>query len=1015
MRVALLSYNAQFHNAVGNHVAEKVRFFQEHGAEVRLFVQDARRLHPDVRSCTRQVTAPEVPGLAWDYLRQADLVFAIYGQHHDLLQFLPALAGTGPRIVFDYLGVTPPEFASNQHRETLEQSVRRRGYVWCCDHALTTSDANRRELLDATNFPPEHVTTLPLAVNTERFRPDVGAKFLQRKLGIDGRILLYVGRLAANKRVPLLIEALARVEIPSLHVVVVGDCGDIYAEEAAHCVRLAQELGVGHRVHLLGELDDDDLARTYQSADALVLPSLHEGFCVPVIEAMAAGCPVIASRSAALPETVGAAGLTFTPDDADALARQICRVLTGVEHQPATTKPRRVAVVSFRFGSDIVGGAETSLRTMAQALQTAGHHVEVFTTCTTSESDWKNDVPAGSTILAGLTVNRFAIDPHDHHAHGEVVRALLQADGNVPTAVADRYLAESIHSAALVQALRERQDDFDAIITGPYLFGLTASVVCEFHRKVLLAPCFHDEALARLDIWPRLYGNAGGILYHSAEEREFAHTRLGVNHPNSAIVGTCISLAENALPDTLPANLRRPYVVYCGRYSEQKNVPLLIEWARRYQTEHPNRLDFVFMGKGEVRLPEAPWLQDLGFVPESAKHAVLAGATALIQLSRQESLSLVALEAWAQGTPVIVHQDCAVLAAQVERSQGGVAVADYQMFAAALEDLWTKEPVWRRRGENGRAFVAAHYLSAREYSNAILSCIDSMSRPIAEQMRERGLERSLTFTRDCWQRRFAEFVEHVLTQPARAQEEALRIEPLRRSAEAVRTRTLLLPIRFRNEGTRAAAPDGPGRTVVCSEIRTVGGALVVDSCTESPLPSLVMPGQSCVAAVSIETPAEEGSYDVHLWTERADAPASSTARAAVNLSVHDAHDGQAGGCVATFLDALAHELPKAHHLQQLPADYVDVTEGHLAPVKRFVKKKLLHNFKHAYVDVLSRQQSQVNGHLVLMIQQLTECCTMFDPVLAGLCERVEAFEKTNGGLEGVESAGDFARSAEVHG
>ena len=58
-------------------------------------------------------------------------------------------------------------------------------------------------------------------------------------------------------------------------------------------------------------------------------------------------------------------------------------------------------------------------------------------------------------------------------------------------------------------------------------------------------------------------------------------------------------------------------------------------------------------------------------------------------------------------------------------------------------------------------------------------------------------------------------------------------------------------------------------------------------------------------------------------------------------------------------------LPKAHRLQQLPADYVDVTEGRLAPVKRAIKRKLLHNFKHGYVDVLSRQQSQVNGQLIL--------------------------------------------------
>jgi hypothetical protein len=71
-------------------------------------------------------------------------------------------------------------------------------------------------------------------------------------------------------------------------------------------------------------------------------------------------------------------------------------------------------------------------------------------------------------------------------------------------------------------------------------------------------------------------------------------------------------------------------------------------------------------------------------------------------------------------------------------------------------------------------------------------------------------------------------------------------------------------------------------------------------------------------------------------------------------------------------------------LQQLPADYVDVTEGAFASVKRLIKRKALQNFKHAYVDVLSRQQSQVNGHLVLMVQQLAECCAMLDQRLAAL-------------------------------
>lgn len=987
MRVALLSYNAQLHNAVGNQIAEKVRFFQERGAEVLLFVQDARRLHPDLRSCTVPTPTPTLDGPAWDYLRQADLVFAVYAQYHDLLQYLPRLAGTGPRIIFDYLGVTPPELWRAARREGLEQSVRARGYVWCGDHALTTSQANRRELLDTTHFHEDHVTTLPLVVDLERFRPEPRERFLQQKLGIAGRILLYVGRLAGNKRVPILIEALARLRDPSLHVVVVGDCSDVYAEELTRCLTLAHELGVADRVHFVGELDDAELPRAYRSANVLVAPSLHEGFCVPVIEAMASGCPVIAARATALPETMGDAGLTFAPDDADDLARQLRRVLDEAPVAPLAEGPRRIAIVSFRFGPDIVGGAETSLRIMAHALQDAGHQVEVFTTCTASESHWKNDVPAGAVTLDGLTVQRFPIDSHDSAAHGEIVRTILEADGNVSAELADRYRAHSIHSSALLAALQKRQHEFDAIVTGPYLFSLTADTVAEFPGQTLLVPCFHDEALARLALWPRLYGSAAGVLYHSVEEQFYAQARLGVNHPNAAVIGTCLPGHENAPATNLPAGLDRPYVVYCGRYSEQKNVPLLLGWARHYQAQHPGRLHFVFMGQGAFKLPAEPWLRDLGCVEEKVKRAVLGGAKSLVQLSRQESLSLVALEAWATGTPVVAHRDCAVLAGQIERAQGGAVVEDYDAFAGTLDDLLTNESVWRQRGANGLAYVATHYSSAEKYLDPITGCIEQMRKPMRQQMRERGLQRAQEFARARWQKRFAEFVEHVLTQPARACRDDLRVEPLRTAFHAAAgTRMLLLPVRLTNAGTHAAVPEGPGRIVVCCEI--LDGAR-----TETRLPTLLMPGQAQVAAVPISLPAEAGSYAVRLWMARAGASeATPVSTAEISLTVETDQANAAGSCVSAFLDTVAETLPKAHHLQQLPADYVDVTEGHFAPAKRFIKRKLLHNFKHGYVDVLSRQQSQVNGHLVVMIQQLAECCAMLDHAVNGLHERIDALE-----------------------
>ncbi len=184
--------------------------------------------------------------------------------------------------------------------------------------------------------------------------------------------MLYVGRLATNKCIPTLIEAVALLRDlkPAVHAVVIGDNTDVYQEEERRCQELAGSLGVAARVHFLGAIDDDRLADSYRAADLLVIPSTHEGFCVPVMEAMACGLPVITARTSALPETVGGVGLSFTQADASDLAAQVRRVLTPdhFNKELAVAAPRRVAVVSFRFGADIVGGAETSLRKIAHAL-----------------------------------------------------------------------------------------------------------------------------------------------------------------------------------------------------------------------------------------------------------------------------------------------------------------------------------------------------------------------------------------------------------------------------------------------------------------------------------------------------------------------------------------------------------------------------------------------------------------------------------------------------------------------
>src|SRR5207253_5265955 len=119
-------------------------------------------------------------------------------------------------------------------------------------------------------------------------------------------------------------------------------------------------------------------------------------------------------------------------------------------------RARRVAIVAFRYGTDFFGGAETSLRTIAEALHRAGHHVEVFTTCTRAEAEWRNELPAGTSALNGIAVHRFPIAGHDRARHLQSVQTILQREGAVPHEIEADYLRHSIHSAALLDILRRQ-------------------------------------------------------------------------------------------------------------------------------------------------------------------------------------------------------------------------------------------------------------------------------------------------------------------------------------------------------------------------------------------------------------------------------------------------------------------------------------------------------------------------------------------------------------------------------
>lgn len=192
-------------------------------------------------------------------------------------------------------------------------------------HIIAVSACTQADLVRLLSIPDDRITVIYNGVDRNVFKPMAGRPF-------DFPYLLYVGTERPRKNLGVLLQAFAILKgeggaLPGLKLVKVGVAGraDKFREVTVSEVR---RLGLENEVIFAGYVSNEELARYYSSALALIMPSLYEGFGLPLVEAMACGCPVIASNTSSLPEVAGDAGLFFAPQDSRELAHLIVQVAT---------------------------------------------------------------------------------------------------------------------------------------------------------------------------------------------------------------------------------------------------------------------------------------------------------------------------------------------------------------------------------------------------------------------------------------------------------------------------------------------------------------------------------------------------------------------------------------------------------------------------------------------------------------------------------------------------------------
>ena len=370
----------------------------------------------------------------------------------------------------------------------------------------------------------------------------------------------------------------------------------------------------------------------------------------------------------------------------------------------------KVAIVVQRYGQGINGGAELHARYVAEHL--ARHvEVEVLTTCASDYVTWRNELSPGTEKVNSISVRRFRVK----HERDPVVfgnrsdRVFLQRHSLGDEL--DWLDAEGPSSPALVDYVAKHAAGYDYCLFFSYRYYHAFYGARAAGSRAILVPTAERDATIGLSIFQPLFRSVRAVMYNSPEERAMIHAVSGNQNVPGVVVGIGSDVPSNPQPARFRQKykIRGPFAVYVGRIDENKGCNELFEFFQGYLKDPAGKLSLVLIGNSLLAVPDHPRIHHLGFLDDTDKFDAMAAADLLIMPSYYESLSMVALEAWALGRPVLANGKCDVLKGQCLRSNAGLYYETYGEFVGALEAIEQNRWLAGTLGRNGRQFFREQY------------------------------------------------------------------------------------------------------------------------------------------------------------------------------------------------------------------------------------------------------------------------------------------------------------------
>lgn len=376
----------------------------------------------------------------------------------------------------------------------------------------------------------------------------------------------------------------------------------------------------------------------------------------------------------------------------------------------------KLAFVVPRYGGEIVGGAESGARMLAEHLvMDRGWEVEVLTTCARDAITWRNELPAGKTVVNGVRVHRMESeggrDPGFHPLWGR----LREDPRSASAEEMERWIdLQGPRSPALLDAVVS--SDADVLAFYPYLYYPTVRGLPMVAERAVMHPAAHQEPALYLPVFDELFSRCRGFVFQTRSERRLVQARFNVASTPQVLVGLGVQEHVPGDGDGDGDAVRRtfglqdmPYLICVGRVDEQKGTTMLSRFFRAYKERHRGDLRLVFVGQ----VVDQPELADdvvvTGMVDDNTKWELLRGARALVSPSPFEAFSLVVVEAFSAGVPVLVNAMCGPTREHCEHSGAGLWFGGFEEFEAGVGLLTADEAVREKMSRNGRHYVQTNY------------------------------------------------------------------------------------------------------------------------------------------------------------------------------------------------------------------------------------------------------------------------------------------------------------------